>query len=574
MSKDRTGVSRRNVLGAGAAAIGGAMAVPGVASAGAAERSPDQGHGGGHSGGPTKPEGDLILHNGKIRTFDDRDRTVSSVAISRGRIVGVGQSLGQLKQLVSRDAKVIDLRGRTVIPGMIEAHVHFVSLAIRPGYHVVIENAGSIAGIQALLKARRRGVPEGQFITAMGGWHPNLFAERRLPNLAELDAAVPDRPVLLFQGFSGPAVTNSQGKAVLESAEVPSAVGADGMIAAGANATAALYNVRRTQTFEDKKRSTLDAMAYAASVGITAVQDHVGFPVTGPPTPGQLLSNFDHYRMYDSWLALHREGRTFIRLQANFLHNQNDIDLPELTQRLNNQFQLFGDDLMMTGGIGEWGAPGDGSGPVWARAQQLIAQAGWRNTNRALSLAALEAEVAGYEAVNAEYDITKLRWRIDHVPVVTKELLDRLQAVGGAVQCGAFSFVAGSGPAAGAPFRTILEHGIKAGIHLDGVHIAPLNPWYGVYYASTGRNALGNMINDGQQIGRDDAVRLYTRENAWFLNMEDRLGTIENGKLGDLVVLDRDYRTVSDEDLKKIKPVLTTVGGVIVYDSGELTRRH
>ncbi|MEV5413806.1 amidohydrolase family protein [Thermopolyspora sp. NPDC052614] len=568
MSMDRRGVSRRNILGAGAVAIGGAMAVPGTAVAGVAADPAGRGN------GRTTPEGDLILHNGKIRTFDDRDRTVSSVGVAQGRIVGVGQSLGQLKQLVSRDAKVIDLRGRTVIPGMIEAHVHFVSLAIRPGYHVVIENAGDIAGIQALLSARRRDVPEGRFITAMGGWHPNMFAERRLPNLAELDAAVPDRPVLLFQGFSGPAATNSQGKAVLEAAEVPVVVGADGLIAAGANATAALYNVRRTQTFDDKKRSTLDAMAYAASVGITAVQDQVGFPVIGPPAPGQLLSNFDHYRMYDSWLALHREGRTFIRLQMNFLHNQNDINLPELTQRLNNQFQLFGDDLMMTGGIGEWGAPGDGSGPAWTKAQQLIAQAGWRNTNRALNLAQLEAEIAGYEAVNAEYDITKLRWRIDHVPVVTSELLDRLRALGGAVQCGAYSYVAGNGPAAGAPFRAILDHGIKAGIHLDGVHIAPLNPWYGVYYATTGRNALGNLINDGQQISRDEAVRLYTRENAWFLNMEDKLGTIENGKLGDLVVLDRDYRTVRDEDIKKIKPLLTTVGGQIVYDSGELTRRH
>jgi predicted amidohydrolase YtcJ len=558
-------LSRRSVLGTGAAAIGGAIATAGAAAASATPAA--------SATTRTAPQGDLVLHNGKIRTFDDRDRTVSGVAVAQGRIVGTGLSLGRLKQLVSRDAKVIDLRGRTVIPGMIEAHVHFVSLAIRPGYHVVIENAGDIAGIQKSLAARRRGVPEGQFVTAMGGWHPNMFAERRLPDLAELDAAVPDRPVLLFQGFTGPAVTNSAGKAVLESAEVPSVVGADGSIASGANATAALYNVRLTQTFEDRKRSTLDAMAYAASVGITSVQDHVGFPSLGPPAPGQFLSNFDHYRMYDSWLALHREDRTFIRLQTNFLHNQNDIDLPELTQRLNNQFQLFGDDLMMTGGIGEWGAPGDGSGPVWAKAQRLIAQAGWRNTNRALSLAALEAEIAGYEAVNAQHDITKLRWRIDHVPVVTTALLDRLQALGGAVQCGTYSYVAGGGPAAGAPFRTILDHGIKAGIHLDGVHIAPLNPWYGVYYAVTGRNALGDLVNDGQQITRDEAVRLYTRENAWFLNMEDKLGTIENGKLGDLVVLDRDYRTAGDEDLKRIKPILTTVGGTIVYDSGDLTRR-
>lgn len=534
-------LSRRSLLKAGAVA-GSAAAVGGLSEAApAVAGSP-----------PATKAGPLLLVTGRIHTMNATNRIASAVAVEDGRFVAVGGE-GEVRARRPH-ARVLDLKGRTVVPGMIEAHVHFVSLAIRPGYHVVIENASNIAQIQRLLAARRPGVPPGEFITAMGGWHPNMFAEHRLPTLAELDAAVPDRPVLLFQGFTGPSATNSLGKAFLESQAVPVVVADNGAIASGAQSEAALYNLRIRQTFEDKKRSTLDAMAYAASVGITAVLDEVGFPITGPPTPTQALSNFDHYRMYDSWLALHHEHRTFIRLQTNFLHNQNDIALPELTQRLKNQFQLYGDDMMMTGAIGEWGAPGDGSGPVWMQAQRLIARARWRNNNRALSLAALQNEVAGYEAVNAEFGITDLRWRIDHVPVVTTELLDRLRALGGAVQCGAFSYVSGSGTAAGAPFRTILDHGIKAGIHLDGVHIAPLNPWFGVYYATTGRNALGNLINVGQQISRQEAVRLYTRENAWFLNMEDKLGSIEAGKLADLVVLDKDYLTVTDEELKDGPP--------------------
>jgi hypothetical protein len=551
-------LSRRSLLKAGAVA-GSAAAIGGVSQAGPAlADSP-----------PATRADPLVLVNGKFHTMDATNRVASAVAVDGGRFVAVGGE-GEVRARRPH-ARVLDLKGRTVVPGMIEAHVHFVSLAIRPGYHVVIENASNIAQIQQLLAARRPGVPPGEFITAMGGWHPNMFAEHRLPTLAELDAAVPDRPVLLFQGFTGPSATNSLGKAFLESQAVPVVVADNGAIAAGAPSQAALYNLRIRQTFDDKKRSTLDAMAYAASVGITAVLDEVGFPVIGPPTPTQALSNFDHYRMYDSWLALHHEHRTFIRLQANFLHNQNDIALPELTQRLKNQFQLHGDDLMMTGAIGEWGAPGDGSGPVWMQAQRLIAQARWRNNNRALSLAALANEIAGYEAVNAEFGITDLRWRIDHVPVVSTELLDRLQALGGAVQCGAFSFVSGSGTAAGAPFRTILDHGIKAGIHLDGVHIAPLNPWFGIYYATTGRTALGNLINAGQQISRQEAVRLYTRENAWFLNMEDKLGSIEAGKLADLVVLDKDYLAVTDEELKTVRPILTMVDGKVVHDTGEVT---
>jgi predicted amidohydrolase YtcJ len=537
---------------------------------------------------PGHTDPDVVLINGNIHTMDADGSIARGVGIKDGRLIEVTNG----RPHTGPRTKVIDLQGRTVVPGMIEGHVHFVSLAIRPGYHVVIENAQSIAEIQAMLAARRADVPPGQFITAMGGWHPNMFAEHRLPTLAELDAAVPDRPVFVFQQFSGPARTNTLGKAFFEhpSSPTPTAlpllpvtVGSDGSMA-GLQATTALYDLRVLQSFDDKKRSTVDAMRYAASVGITAVLDEVGFPDSGPLAPTQILANFDNFHMYDSWLAVRKDGNALIRLQANFLHNQNDITLPELTQRLKNQFQLFGDDMMMTGAIGEWGAPGDGVGDVWLQAQRLVGQAGWRNNNRALSLASFAAEVAGYEAINGELiaaghpdGITKWRWRIDHVPVVTTDLLSRLEALGGAVQMGAFSYVSGRGPAAGAPFRSILAfrtndgHAIKAGIHLDGVHIAPLNPWFGVYYASTGKNALGQLINDGQQISREQAVRLYTRENAWFLNMEDRLGSIEAGKLADLVVLNDDYTQVSDEGLKRIGSVLTLVNGKVVHDSGVLS---
>ena len=113
-------------------------------------------------------------------------------------------------------------------------------------------------------------------------------------------------------------------------------------------------------------------MTYSASVGLTAHLDQVLFPTPGPLHPNQILSNLDHYRMYDPWLALHREGRTIIRLQMNFLQNQNDPELPELKERLRNQFQFFGDDMLMTGSIGEWAAP-LASGAVWREAQRLVA---------------------------------------------------------------------------------------------------------------------------------------------------------------------------------------------------------
>jgi hypothetical protein len=273
--------------------------------------------------------------------------------------------------------------------------------------------------------------------------------------------------------------------------------------------------------------------------------------------------------MYDAWRALHREGKTIIRLQMNFLHNQSDPALPELRERLRNQFQFFGDDMLMTGGIGEWAAP-LGSGAVWREAQRLVAEAGWRNENSVGDLAGLTQVVDAYEAVNKEFNITGLRWMVHHVPVVTSELLGRLQALGCGVQMAAYRWVTSTDPkvVVGAPFRTIVDHGIQVGIHGDGVHIAPLNPWQHIYFATTGLNSFGVRVNGDQQITRQEALRLFTRGNSWFLRMEDRIGSIEPGKLADLVVLDRDFFSVPDADIKKVRSMLTVVGGRIVHDAG------
>src|SRR5437870_3906047 len=522
---------------------------------------------------------ELNLVNGRIFTMDSRNTIARAVSIRNGRFVTVGNTAPGR----GPNTRVIDLKGRTVVPGIIEGHIHSVSLANRPGYHTILENTTSIREIQETLAARRKDVPEGQWITSMGGWHPNQWAEHRHPTRRELDDAVPDRPVLLYERFTGPCATNSLGKAFFDAADagakvhpsiVPVRVSDAGVIAAatftgGGPSASALYYLRKMQTFDDKKRSTIDAMKYSASVGLTAHLDEVLFPTPGPLHPNQVLSNLDQYRMYDSWLALHREGKTIVRLQMNFLQNQSDPELPELKERLRNQFQFFGDDMMMTGSIGEWAAP-LASGEAWRRAQRLVSEAGWRNENSVQNLAGLTQVVDAYDAVNKEFNITNLRWVVHHVPVVSTDLLNRLRALGCGVQMAAFRWVTSDDPkvVAGAPFRTILDHGIQAGIHGDGVHIAPLNPWLQMYFATTGLNSFGQRVNGDQQITREEALRLFTRANSWFLRMENKIGSIEPGKLADLAVLNKDYFTVTDEEIRQIRSVLTIVGGRIVHDAG------
>jgi predicted amidohydrolase YtcJ len=599
-----TGVSRRGlIIGGGAAVAATALGVAAAHSASADTTSRPAVY--------TAPrlnqsENDLLLLNGKIHTMDDQDTVVDAVRINGNRIVAVGTEA----QHAGGQADRIDLRGRTVVPGLIESHTHFISLANRPGYHTAQwELAETLDELLAVLAARRASVPEGQFITAMGAGTPRMFApDRRLPFLAEIDSAVSDRPVFLYQGGGGPARVNTLGKQFFESVSNPTVVvAADGSLT-GANANAALYHLRIRQTFEDKKRSALDASTFSAQVGLTTNLDQTLPPpnawVSGSfdpalldPQPSYALFNINHYRMYDAWLALHAEGTALTRLQINFLHNQGFIaalgpitdlskQLPELRWRLLNQFPKYGDDMVRTYGIGEWAAPfAAPSNPngyaVWLEAQRLVAKAGWRNENAQAGSpgnpANIEVVVAAYEQMEAEFGIKHLRWGLQHADHATPEQLARLQALGCVVSTSGFRWLGGTPRADGLPvgplYPQILASGIPMGMHEDGIHIAPHNPWFALHYATTGLNILGEQINPGQQISRQDALRAYTRGNAYFLSRESDLGSIEAGKLADVVVLDKDYFTVSDAELRRIRPVMTIVNGAIVHDTGVLGRR-
>ena len=168
---NRHGLSRRQFIGAAAA---GAVAVLGSAPAGVVSAQAPQVNG---AGGGALADATLVLVNGRIHTMDARNTVARTVSIRNGRFVTVGDTApGRVP-----NARVIDLKGRTVVPGVIEGHVHIVSLANRPGYHTILENTASIREIQEALAARRKEVPQGQWITSMGGWHPNQWTEHRHP---------------------------------------------------------------------------------------------------------------------------------------------------------------------------------------------------------------------------------------------------------------------------------------------------------------------------------------------------------------------------------------------------------
>ena len=559
------------------------------------------------NGGDCRGKGSIRLVNGKIHTMDKNNRVVSSLLIEDGEFAAVGGHGGGSDGCT----RVINLRGRTVVPGLIDNHNHIILLGLRPGNDVRLDKARSIGKAQELLAAKAATLQPGEWVVTLGGIHRNQFVPppdpARFPNLAELDAALPAHPVLLFESFFGPSQTNSRGRTFFESKGV--VVNPDGFIAANANSLLALQSLRdlpQHNNLEAQKRGLRSALNFGLSVGLTTHVDQGSFHFaesyfgnTGTTADG--LASFDQYHAFDSVKALHASGDLPARVQINYLHIETDVATPQLTQRLNNTVTLLGDEWLSNGGIGEFtgGAPFGGIGtPAWLNATRLVAQRGWRNENHSLSASDFVLILDSWNQVNTELKttgipqtpsapdplkqsvvnpegITELRWVLAHVPFITPPYIDLSKQLGvGLSLLGGWRWLSGSATGNGPPFRTILDMGARAGMSSDGMQISVMDPWTGMYYAVTGKNARGLLINGGQTITRKEVLRLYTADNAWFLGpqWEKKLGTIEKGKWADLAVLSDDYfdeSKVSDEQIKDIRSVLTIVNGRIVHDELE-----
>jgi predicted amidohydrolase YtcJ len=514
----------------------------------------------------------LLLTNGRIHTMDAGRTVVSKVRIANGRFVEVGDRASAAGGCTD----TIDLRGRTVIPGMIDNHFHVQLVGSRPGYETrTIETAFSIAEAQNVVRERAKTVPDGAFITAIGGLQPRQFAENRLPTLAELDAAAPRHPVYIHTSFNGPAVTNTLGRKFFESKGVP--VSETGAIAINGPTWDALDALRSVWTLADTKRTMQQVFGYFNSVGLTTVHSVLGSQDRGP-------AQYFGWNEQRPMQELQREGKLTLRLRLYF-NTGPRVDgkpgNPKLSDVLDNLWPDLGDDLVKTGGIGEhivdW--PLEGAVPLgdeYYQSVREVARHGWQLMEHSFNEPNHVARADVWERVNREFPITGLRWSIDHVNTIEPATLTRLKALGVGVRAHGWRFLAGSPGQAGPPYRLLLDSGIRVGTGMDGAQAAPIDPWLNVYYMVTGRNVRGELINVGQQISRQEAVWLYTGANGWFSRDERQIGTIETGRLADLAVLNADVfdpQAVPDEAIKRVHSVLTMLGGRIVHGDAAALRR-
>src|SRR5436190_20181180 len=366
---------------------------------------------------PGHTDADLILENGKIHTMDGKSRVVSTVAIKNGRFLSVGEAHPGPR------TQMINLRGRTVVPGIIDNHNHMVLMGNRPGYHTPLENALSVQEALQIYAARAAGLPSrDKWITTIGGFHTNhLYANPsdktsgRFPTLAELDSAVPNNPVFMMISFTGPGATNSAGKALLQAQGVtvgPTATNPDpGAIGSSASTgcpRALLYLRQTLLNPAERRRSVIDAMNHALLVGVTTHLDQGAFQATNTTADG--AAHEDNFTMHIPFLQIYDQGKGSVRLQINFLHMEADQNTPELVQRLKNAFPFLGNEWVKTGGIGEFIAQGTNTASPFVEAAKKVARAGWRAEVHSLGRrntptsnpADFEFEIMGFEAANVE----------------------------------------------------------------------------------------------------------------------------------------------------------------------------
>ena len=524
---------------------------------------------------------DTILVNGKIITVDDRFTITQALAIKSQRVVATGSN-AEIRKLAIADTRVIDLKGRTVIPGLIDNHSHW----IRAAEHDELRFDGVTSRAQAvqMLTLRVRSAKVGEWVSVLGGWSEEQFTDDpRGFSLAELDKLAPDTP-LAVQSIYNHTYLNTAGlraAKIDESSPNPpggtiekDASGKLTGVVRGAGGVA--FVAERVPKLEAAARmaNVRKLATYLNSMGITAWGDAGG--------RGMAAGHYAPYReLADKGELTVRVFWTTIRQPST--PEQVDQVLAEVATV--KPFQ--GNDTMDHIGWGE-----SVYSPITTqllRAQKEVNPNGIRQMQRIAGALAqrgvylnshvemngpIEQFVTAYEELNKTTPIKGLRWSFSHLDQIDEQQLQRMKRLGMTAQIHSRPLIQGvlmhkvHGDAAWdmPPFRRVQDSGIVWGLGSDATAVTTSNPFYTLGFAVTGKMVGGHHVNR-QSITREEALIAHTRSNAFILFQEGNLGSLQKGKYADLLVLDRDYLTVSADAIKDLKPMMTMIGGKVVYES-------
>lgn len=524
---------------------------------------------------------DLVLTNGKVVTVDDRFTIAQALAIKGQRIVAVG-SIAELDTFKGPQTRVIDLAGRTVIPGLIDNHAHWIRAAEHD--EVRFDGLTSRARALKLVVERVAQAPPGEWIAVLGGWSEEQFTDNQQRfTRAELDAIAPNNPVALQSVYDHTVLNTAAMKAMNLDANTPDprggkierdAYGQPSGLVTGGGGVAFVAAKIPLKDFETWLANTRQLVTTLNSLGITAWLDAGG--------RGMSERHYEPYRTLAARGELNvRAFYTFFRMPGT--PAQLDVAIAEIKQLV--PFQ--GNDYFDNVGYGEFAylplftqllrpatVPRPEDLAEFKRLVIALAERGLYFNSHVEMESVIDAMLDVYDDVNKTHPIKGLRWSFAHLDQVTEAQLARMKRLGmmaqlhsrpliqGALMHGVHGERAWDMP----PFRRVQDSGIRWGLGSDATAVTPSNPFYTLSFAVTGEMIGGRKVNR-QSISREEALIAHTRSNAAFLLQEDNIGSLAPGKYADLLVLDRDYLTVAEAEIKGIRPLLTMVGGKVVYEA-------
>lgn len=535
---------------------------------------------------------DLILHNSNIATHA-RPAFARAIAISDGVVEAIGSDDEILPRRTAA-TQVIDGRGRTVIPGIHDSHMHPIRGGLNFNLELRWEGVPSLVDALRLLKHQAERTPPPQWVRVIGGWTEFQFAERRMPTLAEINAVAPDTPVMVSHLYDRLFLNAAALRAIGYTRDTPEPPGGEierdrhgnptGLFIAKPNAWilySTIFGAPRLG-YEDQLNSTRQMMREFNRFGITSACD----------AGGGFFSYPDDYQVIEE---LHRRGELTVRFAYSLFASKPGAELDEIRRWMQRTRPGAGDDFFRMNGAGEmlvfsaadfedFLQPRPEMAPVMEA--ELAAVVGHLVANRwPFRLHTTYDETISrvldvYERVNRDQPFGDLRWILDHCETISDRNLERVARLGGGIavqsrmafQGEYFTERYGAAQAARTPpIRRMRELGVPVGIGTDATRITSYNPFLTLYWLVTGNTVGGlNLYPEHNRLGREEALRLYTVGSSWFSGEIGKKGALAPGQLADLAVLSADYFTVADEALKAIESVLTIVGGKIVYAAGEL----
>lgn len=534
---------------------------------------------------------DLVLVNGKVVTLDAKSSIASAVAIRGENILAVGSD-ADARNAAAPGSRVVDLGGRTVIPGLIDSHLHAIRAGVTHRLEVdwsgVTSLQDGLAKIEAAAKAR-----PGAWVLVPGGWHVNQLKEGRAPTSAELAKAGGDSPVYV-QHLYDYAVLNPKGmerlginrdsqippsgKVVLDDKGEPT-----GRIDANLPTLSNLFARTANPDFTEQVAGTRAFLQLLASTGLTGVLDAAGGGMS--PEAYQPLFHLWQRRELPIRVSFYTNGRA-------------GQELADLKTYMTMLPRNFGDDWMRALGFGEvvvWGMhdgplgsapfkPRQGAPEILREIATWLASRGLRMQIHATTNAAASQILDIFEDVDKKSPIRELRWAIAHLEDATPQTLARMKALGmGYMVQNRLLFEGDSWPrtvtpavaAKAPPIKDAVAAGLVVGAGTDGTRTSTYNPFVTLQWLVTGKSIKGTVVRTKENSPtREEALRMHTLGSAWFAGDEDKRGSIEPGKWADLVVLDADYMTVPEDRIAAIRPVLTLVAGSARHASGSFAALH